>query len=387
MNDILHGHMQEINLKKYYYQQGVITNIKEIYDEIFRVIACRKEISDEALNARVFINGGTRDDFGFLLSNKPPLKEENLEEWLKRITMQDSFCAVLNGINGWSDYISTFVNNSFNIPWVEKFGIPSKGVDVYCFMGKYSITPFGIHLDKEHTFLYHLGPGNKKAWVWDPKKVDIKPLIKSDSFNLDETLQYANCIILKPGDALFIPQNWYHVLENPTFSLTLGVAPYEMKKSELVTSVINNFITEGDQEDDYYTFNSQDKECCLSTAGILPSSLKEKSIQQVLSEGITDIRSNLQSNFYFKYPSPYRSVKKKAYKYFGDLVIGRNDGEMLRLHCRGKTILVKSHFAKHIVELKSIMESANFEYTHNEEGKKNSYTFLIKQMIHLGVLV
>lgn len=387
MKNILNGYLKDFDLKHYYHQKDVITNTKEIYDEIFRLIVSRREISHEPLNARVFINGGTRDDFGFMLSNNPPRGDETLEGWLKRITDQDHFCAVLNGINGWSEYISNFVNEKFNLPWVERFGVPSKGVDVYCFMGRYSITPFGIHLDKEHTFLYHLGPGNKKAWIWDPNKIDIKPLIKTDSFNLNETLQHAHQITLKPGDALFIPQNWYHVLENPTFSLTLGVAPYEMRKSEIVTSIINNYIIEGAKDDEHYTFNESDNDHCALTAEFLPPSLTEKSIQQVLSDGIKDIKNNLHSNFYFKYPSPLRCEREKTYRYFGKLVIGKNDGEMLRLHCRGKTLLVKSQFVKQIVELKSVMESDNFEYTYNNKGLTNSFSFLMKQMICLGVLV
>lgn len=51
-------------------------------------------------------------------------------------------------------------------------------------MGRYSLTPFGIHKDQEHTFLYHFGPGIKKAGVWDPAIKDIALVMKSDSFNL-----------------------------------------------------------------------------------------------------------------------------------------------------------------------------------------------------------
>ena len=387
MKDILNGHLQAVDLKKYYHQCSIIKNTDELCDEIFKIILNRKEISDEPLNARVFINGGTRDDFGSKLSNNPPRNDESLEDWLKRITLQDSFCAVLNGINGWSEFISDFVNRSFNIPWVAQFGIPSKGVDVYCFMGRYSITPFGIHLDKEHTFLYHLGPGNKKAWVWDPDEIDIKPLIKSDSFNLNETLQHAKHIVLKPGDALFIPQNWYHVLENPTFSLTLGVAPYEMRKAEVVTSIINNFLNEGAKDNDFYTFNESDDEHRALTKEFLPETLTKKNIQQLIPEGVNDIKHNLQSNFHFKYPSPLRKISNKKYQYFGDLVIGKDDGEKIRLHCRGKTILMKSQFTKQIIELKSIMESPDFEYFHDCSVKKSSFTFIMEQLICLGVLV
>lgn len=387
-SNMLRGISKEIELDKYYHQPGMISDHKNILNDIEHIVRFRSEISDSSFVSRVFINNGTRDDLGFRVSNNPPKGDEGLENWLKRITEAESFCAVINGVNGWSESISSRIFRDFSMEWVNTFGIPSQGVDVYTFMGKYNITPFGIHKDREHTFLYHLGPGIKNAWLWDPNIVDIAPIIRSDSFNLSDTLGHAHAITLRPGDGLFIPQGWYHVLENPEFSVTLGVAPYEKRKSELLVSFIKSFISENNRGDeDTYIHISNDANTSDFSEIILSESNKKITLESLVTKGIEDLTKSLKSNFFFKYKSPPRIPKNKVYHYYGGFIVGNDDGEHVTVHCRGGTLTFKSDFNPQLIKINSVLKSEEFSYERNGYDEKNFLQYIFEHLIKFGVLV
>ncbi|WP_164837099.1 JmjC domain-containing protein [Dickeya poaceiphila] len=385
---MLTGHLTDFNINEFYHQSGVLTDPGALLADIEYIIRKRRNISESLLNARVFINNGTRDDFGYSVSNHTPREDESLSEWLERITGASSFCAVINGLNGWSDSLAQKINQGFNKEWVEKYGIPSQGIDVYSFMGRYSLTPFGIHKDQEHTFLYHLGPGIKKAWIWDPARKDIAPVVQSDSFNLKETLSWATEVTLRPGDALFIPQNWYHVLENPEFSVTLGIAPYEMKRSQLLTSFLSDFLSLHDAEDPHITLAlSAEGNVTDNITAVIPSDFEKVSLDVISQKGLARLISRLKSNNYFKYTSPSRRTKKKAYKYHGDIIFGETEGGATRIYLRGKDFLVKNEVADKIFDLKNEMSRPGFSYGFSDENPEGVFSQVITQMIRTGVLV
>jgi len=386
--NMLYGHLTDFDLSNFYHQHNVLSDPKEILYDIEKIVRRRAEISDSLLNARVFINNGTRDDFGYSVSNHPPYDEENLNEWLQRITGATSFCAVINGINGWSDTLSERINRDFNRQWVSRYGIPSQGIDVYTFMGKYRLTPFGIHKDQEHTFLYHLGPGIKKAWVWDPRHMDIAPLVQSDSFNLRQTLSWAHAIILRPGDALFIPQNWYHVLENPEFSVTLGVAPYEKKRKELLTSFLTDVLSDSPYDDSAVNINP----CVLDNmneyiSSIVPEDLAKTNLYHVAQMGLSNLLGRLRSNHCFKYSSPPRKIIRKNYSYFGDFIIGEEKGDAMKIYLRGKEFIVSKKLKSCMQELNETISSYNFSYRVDGEISEDCFDQIIMKMITAGVLI
>ena len=385
---MLTGHLTEFNINEFYHQSGVLTDPSKQLADIENIIRKRRSISESLFNARVFINNGTRDDFGYSVSNNPPREDEILSEWLERITGASNFCAVINGINGWSDSLSKKIQRDFNKEWVEKYGIPSQGIDVYSFMGRYNLTPFGIHKDQEHTFLYHLGPGIKKAWVWDPAIKDIAPIVKSDSFNLKETLSWAKEITLLPGDALFIPQNWYHVLENPEFSVTLGIAPYEMKRSQLLTSFLSDFLTTHNTEDPYITLPlTAEYDVKNIITDVIPPDSSSNSIGDIAQKGLARRLNRLKSNSYFKYTSPARITGNRSYQYHGDIVFGEAEGDSTRIYFRGKDFLVRNGMADKLFDLKNEMAKPGFSYEFRDTDKGEVFTRVISQLIRTGVLV
>ena len=385
---MLRGDFDHLNINKYFYQKNIVKNHEKLLYEIDHLIRNRTSISKSLFNSRVFINNGTRDDLGYMISNSPPEKKERLDFWLKRITGADSYCAVINGINGWSDYLAEFININFNKEWINTFGIPSNGIDVYTFIGKYEITPFGIHKDKEHTFLYHLGPGVKKAWLWDPSLCDIEPVITSNSFNLADTLSYAHAITLSPGDILFIPQNWYHVLENPEFSVTLGVAPYEKKRSELIDLFLKEELEKIDYDDSPMPlFMNHEKSLGEYSLKLLPPEIRYKELTQISNDGVNRILKKLASNHFFKYTSPIREPNNKNYRFLGGISIGDKDEKYTTIYLRGREILIKNEFREPVFKLLDIISSTDYNYKKDAQEKKDAASYYIEEMIKAGVLI
>lgn len=366
------------------YIKNCVTDHQEILGEIRRILVERNCISEEPFNSRVFINNGTRDDFGALVSNFPPEQNEHLDDWLKRITCEDSFCVVLNGINAWSDDISKKIHSEFTLPWISRYGIPSQGVDVYAFMGKYKLTPFGIHKDKEHTFLFHLGPGIKLAWVWDPRLIDLSPLIKKTSFNLTDVLMYSKEITLKPGDGLLIPQNWYHVLENPSFSVTLGIAPYNKTKAEVMHELLDMSIQDN--------LNNKNEEYYLNNKINHPNQIQKNEfinirLNTLSNEGIERLLCQLISKQFFKYPPALRLIKEKKYHLFCDVVIEKKAGSKTRLHCRGRCVLIDSKLTEKVSSFLKLIGENGFYYRNKKSEKNNLLNSLLEKLIELGVLI
>ena len=152
-------------------------------------------------------------------------------EW-NGLTMSDGSegkCKSINGLNLESD-IRTLVTNKL-IPEISKLhnDITHLPKDIYLFHGLYDETPLGVHKDDDETYLFHLGPGSKKCYLYGFLYED------GDSHILE--------ITLTPGMLIYIPSGVYHRFSNPEVSTTLGITvfPTNMlsRLSELVTRFKN----------------------------------------------------------------------------------------------------------------------------------------------------
>ena len=224
------------------YFEHAFCDAGNILSALERILERGQEPYQEKITSRLFIAGGTRDDLSELVLHSPKPHFLATETWLESITGDETFCLTLNGVNALDDEIDSYVRQAFNVRWLEQIGLPMGGIDAYCFMGKYPITPFGIHTDREHTFLYHLGPGTKKAWLWSSELFEkIRGPVKN-RFIMEDVENLAEKFTLQPGDFLFIPAGYYHVLANPEFSMTLGIAPYDFTLRMLLHKAVANGI-------------------------------------------------------------------------------------------------------------------------------------------------
>jgi hypothetical protein len=240
------GKIQIEKMDKPVHSRGTFKEHLEILSAVETVLERGQAAFQAKISSRLFIDGGTRDDLSEMVTRCPKPPGVQTYDWLKEVTGSSSFCLALNGINGLSDKIDGFVRHAFNARWIEQIGMPLGGIDTYCFIGKYPITPFGIHTDREHTFLYHLGPGHKNAWLWSPNEFERTQGAVRHQFKFDEVEHLAEKFVLQPGDVLYIPAGHYHVLANPEFSATLGIAPYDRTPRDLILEGLLRCLSEED---------------------------------------------------------------------------------------------------------------------------------------------
>lgn len=147
-----------------------------------------------------------------------------LFERLARATRSENFCVTLNGLSSWCETFTLQMQTRILQPLFAQLGAPPvSGVDFYAFFGNYGFTPFGVHDDIDESFLWHLGPSKKIAYVWPRQSYEKLTGHTRATLSYQNLLTTAEKFELNPGDLLFIPKGDFHVLETQGFSVTLGL--------------------------------------------------------------------------------------------------------------------------------------------------------------------
>lgn len=189
---------------------------------------------------RIFASNGTRDDFVSRFLSTPAVVDISLREHLEYLWPK-GYCVAVNDISCWCQYIHNYVERNFTSHWMNRFGEPVGGIDIYSFVGRYDRTPFGIHKDDEDSYLFNLGPGLKRVFLWEREALINEFGMNALSipvFHYNSHSAFCKVIELQGGDGLLIPKGIYHILESPEYSVMLGVAPYLGSTSGLINSAL-----------------------------------------------------------------------------------------------------------------------------------------------------
>lgn len=166
--------------------------------------------------------------------NKRLLREEidfdNLFMSLSNISNYERFCLILNHIECYCDKLNQTIFDEFTKHLIESLGEPIGGLDYYAFVGKNDLSPPGVHVDHDHTFIFHLGPNNKTFLIWEDyfKDEELKTYNMVSEEKIESLKKYAREIILEPNDLLFIPKDVPHYAIYEDNSLMFGITlfPY-----------------------------------------------------------------------------------------------------------------------------------------------------------------
>ncbi len=213
------GLRNEMLLKNVLDQQN-IEKLLKLTDISIRELCLRKSLdfgfrvwkSDEQKNVH-FI----RDN----VFENPPIENETIEEWNKRVFEGFEMCFVTNQIERYSDEMAIAMSRIFK-PVMEGVGIPMNGLHSTCFAGNYGFTPLGIHHDKKGSFVFnlHLGPGLKTMYTWEWNHF-LSLGGKTNEKNIEKYLPKATKHVLYPGDVFFMPWDRFHVGYTEGFSVSL----------------------------------------------------------------------------------------------------------------------------------------------------------------------
>ena len=205
---------------------------------------------------RVYKDNGVRDDLSLQLNKTSFLNVEDLHKFLSKEFKATDYCVAISEIEKYSHKISDFFISNIIHEWSKNLGEQLLGFELYSFLGKYKITPFGIHDDKEHTILVHLGPNPMYLYCWESEfyeSIAGKESTVLGNFNTDISKPGVSPHKVEPGDFIFIPKGMYHAIERSEFSITLGAIPIPLtarkfserfiqaKLSEIITNSYNFF--------------------------------------------------------------------------------------------------------------------------------------------------
>lgn len=224
--------------------EQAITEPDSLRRDIESAFALMTRFSERKPRLRVFTNGGTRDDLATQFLRTPIGETQSLEYHLDSL-LGENYCLAVNDIASWSASAYSTVTSKFVERWIDRFGESVGGLDVYSFVGRYPVTPFGIHKDDEDSYIVNLGPSEKVVHVWS--KEGFVQEFGPDATKLtifQYSLSYSSCLsyTLAAGAGIYIPRGLYHVFESPGYSVMLGIAPYLPSREKLVTLALSRLM-------------------------------------------------------------------------------------------------------------------------------------------------
>lgn len=223
---------------------GAFAGIDRLSGLLLEALGTVVTAADGNVRLRAF-NGFT---LNYQLTNKlatiAPDRHPDAPMWLKNLG-GDTACVAINQLSRWNVELGQWYVDRIR----ELIGLGghlgAETLDTYTFIsaGK-GWTPFGIHNDYEPSFIYHLGPGPKSAWIWPAGKpagavLTASPALNGVSFNITEHLATAHRYVMQPGDFLCIPAGLYHIFENTSPSAFLGITVFPTSAERVFSDVLD----------------------------------------------------------------------------------------------------------------------------------------------------
>lgn len=192
---------------------------------------------------RIYLENKEQDN-NFLVDffKKGPQSEETIEEWTKRIFKDQKFGIILNKGEKFSNDLTKKISSMIE-PLLKKAGIPLTGLDLTIFVGNYGWTPLGIHQDHtgENVIHFHLGPGPKDMYIWNPEEYKKHPDFKENNQNVEPMLKYAQKFPFKTGDIFYMPWDKYHIGFSDELSIGITLWFNNPTKERFTRRIVESF--------------------------------------------------------------------------------------------------------------------------------------------------
>lgn len=219
----------------------------ELSTDLVRALETIVRSGDGSVRLRAFRGFALDYQLTNHLAALAPAGAADAATWLQR-GGGPTACVAINELAQWDIELGDWYISRVNE--IENVGrhLAVEILDTYTFIsGGEGWTPFGIHVDYEPSFIYHLGPGEKVAWVWPEGQpqgavVTRSPALNGVSFAIDEHLGQAMQYVLEPGDFLCIPAGLYHVFRNTAPSAFLGITVFPNSVRRLTDDLLTGLV-------------------------------------------------------------------------------------------------------------------------------------------------
>lgn len=198
---------------------------RQTCDYDFRFYLGTENMGDEYLRKNIFPN--------------PPLPGETLTDWANRAFPELKFGIILNYGEKFSPLLSESLGR-FARPLLEKIGVPVNGICVTIFFGNYGFTPLGIHHDLmgENVIHFHLGPGGKIMYNWEPE--EFKKLGGHQNYmKVEDMLPHAKEFPFGKGDIFYMPWNKYHIGYSDELSIGVTLWFNNITRKHMINKLIS----------------------------------------------------------------------------------------------------------------------------------------------------
>lgn len=255
------------------------------------------------------------------LIRSSPLPDESIAGWMQRVIGTDESFIIFNNAERYSEQIAKSIS-SLNEALNEQYPFDCMVMEANLILGKYGLTPLGIHYDNPlgdwHKVLQiNLGPGKKKMHFWERNA--FQELMQSTSKNhfvskeeLATLLPHAETFEMEEGDALFFsPEDYYHIADSSDFSISLGLVLFNETRDKFQKDALNTFVNDA-FSDEQEPVAKGDKDHFLVASNTLRSAFPEQ--HHWIDQALSDARKKYASNKYLRVepsaqPFPYASLE------------------------------------------------------------------------------
>ncbi|NBD12958.1 cupin-like domain-containing protein [Corallococcus silvisoli] len=159
-----------------------------------------------------------------------PLRDASLDAYAERLAGQlpgQNFVLALNHAESWNDALWLRCRG-FLRELYASVGIP-EGTDLAFWLSRAGVSGFGVHNDPFDHLIFVL-TGRKRFLLWPTEIIRTHPEVVNDTCYLgirDQSLR----VDLEPGDMLYIPEGYYHVVEGdgrPCFQVSFAMTSERM---------------------------------------------------------------------------------------------------------------------------------------------------------------
>ena len=210
--------------------------------DVLNILRAMSRANRQEVNLRVYIDSGLRHDYEILVLQNPPLAEESLEAWYKRIFSSNRFCIAINNAEKYFDTLTRRCALIYK-SYLLEHPMPAGGVDMGIFMGNYEWTPFGVHHDGDGVSIlhFHAGPNAKTLYMWANDRFRELTGSTDSYFSPGDIIEDAVAYELHKCSFFFMPE-MYHIGRNNGFSVDLTLGVSKLNASELISRSLSQAI-------------------------------------------------------------------------------------------------------------------------------------------------
>ncbi len=329
---------------------------KEMRNFLVEILRDLSELRTNQYGYRVYEDGVILDDTEMnRIYDSPPLKNEPLEEWVKRTFGNKKFGMIINEGERFNMELSRKMALRTK-PLFNKIGFPKEGVNFSIFIGNYGWTPLGIHQDSagESVIHFHLGPGPKTMYTWNDEEFrELVNVRTYDNHNIQPLLKYANEFKFEEGDLYFMPTGEFHIGHSDKLSLSVTLWQYNHTKFRFARRIHNMIIDQFiKNSEELVTPDTNELNDISGMTDVLSTfeftdEMNNFSYEELLTDMYRDLRYSIHSNAGYR-TSPFPKLDKDSVINMEDMLIlntpfkilyrESNDKKKLYIYTRGNKL-------------------------------------------------